>query len=187
MSERQPCQNNTAVSRAVKQTLTLAVLTEPRADTCTCLYGEPKHTAALRLIIFKATLEDQINVSVMEIAVVALPWHVLGLQMVPSGFASNGTGDKVGLSAVLCSRRLPLHAQGLPTCAYTHFPILTGGVPLPACESRSWHGGGLATLGSKLHNQPSHCHTSQCIGWLLEITPRDGAPTHPPPHTHTKQ
>jgi hypothetical protein len=45
----------------------------------------------------KATLEDQINVSVMEIVVTVLPWHVLGLQMVPGGHAKNGAGDKVGL------------------------------------------------------------------------------------------
>lgn len=45
----------------------------------------------------KATLEDQRNVSMMEIVVATLPWHVRGLQMVPSGHAKNGAGDKVGL------------------------------------------------------------------------------------------
>lgn len=33
----------------------------------------------------------------MEIVVATLPWHVVGLQMVPSGHAKNGAGDKVGL------------------------------------------------------------------------------------------
>lgn len=33
----------------------------------------------------------------MEIVVATLPWHVVGLQMVPSGYAKNGAGDKVGL------------------------------------------------------------------------------------------
>lgn len=33
----------------------------------------------------------------MEIVVATLPWHIVGLQMVPSGYAKNGAGDKVGL------------------------------------------------------------------------------------------
>lgn len=33
----------------------------------------------------------------MEIVVATLPWHVVGLQMVPSGYAKNGAGDKVRL------------------------------------------------------------------------------------------
>lgn len=33
----------------------------------------------------------------MEIVVATLPWRVVGLQMVPSGHAKNGAGDKVGL------------------------------------------------------------------------------------------
>ncbi|KAI4550542.1 hypothetical protein MJT46_018707, partial [Ovis ammon polii x Ovis aries] len=94
-----------------KQTLTLAVLTEPHSDTCTCLYGEPKHTATLRLIILKATLEDQRNVSVMERVRATLLWHALGLQMVPSGHAKNDTRDgrvdTALTSVVLLSRKKP--------------------------------------------------------------------------------
>lgn len=88
----------------------------------------------LRLIILKATLEDQRNVSVMEIVAATLPWHVLGLQMVPSGHAKNGAGDKVGLqqlSAVAartakpqslqCARTVPcIHRQSPTTCRELH-------------------------------------------------------------------
>lgn len=74
--------------------LTLAVLTELRVDTCTCLYGEPNCTAGLRLMILKATLEDQINVSDGESgghAALASSWSADGQWQ-----AMNGAGHKVG-------------------------------------------------------------------------------------------
>lgn len=88
-------------------------------DTCTCLYGEPKHTATLRLIILKATLEDQINVSMMEIVVAMPPCHVLDLQMVPSGLAKN-VGGKVGLqqlSVVTAGTSKPQSFQHALACS----------------------------------------------------------------------
>lgn len=54
----------------------------------------------------------------MEIVAATLPWHVLGLQMVPSGHAKNGAGDKVGLqqlSAVAARLTKPQSRQ----CALT--------------------------------------------------------------------
>ena len=142
MSELQPRQNNTTVTWAVKQTLTLAVLTEPRSDTRTCLYGAPKHTATLRLIILKATLEDQRNVSMMERVRATLLWHALGLQMVPSGHARNDTRDgHGGASTVVRGHRWALvpmlgHWEvGLSTHNAPHAHLSTRGCASPmACK-----------------------------------------------------
>lgn len=50
----------------------------------------------------------------MEIVAATLPWHILGLQMVPSGHAKNGAGNKVGLqqlSAVTARTAKPQSLQ----------------------------------------------------------------------------
>lgn len=75
----------------------------------------------LRLIILKATLEDQRNVSMMEIVVATLPWHIVGLQMVPSGHAKNGAGDKVGLQQLSAGSACTAEPKS-PTCTDTRFP-----------------------------------------------------------------
>lgn len=58
----------------------------------------------------------------MEIVVAAPPWRVLGLQMVPSGHAKNGAGDKVGLrqlSVVIACTTKPspsnMHLHAVPS------------------------------------------------------------------------
>lgn len=56
----------------------------------------------------------------METVAAALPWHVLGLQMVPSGHANNGAGDKVRLQQLAAAtartaKPRPLRcARGVP-------------------------------------------------------------------------
>lgn len=54
----------------------------------------------------------------MEIVAATLPWHVLGLQMVPSGHAKNGAADKVGLQQLSAVTARTAKPQSRP-CALT--------------------------------------------------------------------
>lgn len=88
-----------------------------------------------------------------------LPWHVLGLQMVPTGHAKNGAGDEVGLQQLSVVTACTAEPQS-PRWALAGGTLHSQSPTAPPPCTR------LCLPRSITRTQPHHDRANVCVGCL---------------------